>query len=67
MKSSNSDILSVVQAAEMLQISPRAVQHRIKAGKLAATKLGDGATSAYVIERSEIERALAEDRAAVSA
>jgi excisionase family DNA binding protein len=51
-------ILSVAQAAELLHITPRAVHHRIKSGKLAATKLGSGVTSAYVIERAEVERVL---------
>lgn len=49
------DVLSVVQAAAELNITPRAVQHRIKAGTLAATKLGPG-TAAYVISRTEIDR-----------
>lgn len=50
-----SDVLSVVQAAAELNITPRAVQHRIKAGTLAAMKLGPN-TAAYVIPRAEIER-----------
>lgn len=48
--------LSVVQAAEELHITPRAVRHRIQTGTLAATKLGPG-TASYVITRREIERA----------
>lgn len=48
-------VLSVEQAAAELSITPRAVRHRIKAGTLAATKLGPG-TAAYVITRDEIER-----------
>jgi len=55
-----SDFLTVAQAAEELHLSRRAVAHRIKAGTLAAEKIGDGRTSAYVIARSEIERAKAE-------
>lgn len=50
-----SELLSVEQAAAELRITGRAIRHRIKAGTLAATKLGPG-TSAYVITRSEIER-----------
>lgn len=51
-----SDLLTVAQAAEELNLSRRAVAHRITTGTLAATKLGDGKTSAYVITRAEIER-----------
>ena len=53
------DVLSVEQVATALSITPRAVRHRIKAGTLAATKLGPG-TAAYVITRAEVERAKAE-------
>jgi hypothetical protein len=49
------DFLSVEQAAAELCITPRAVRHRIKSGKLSATKLGPG-TASYVITRAEIER-----------
>ena len=52
---SNTDLLTVKQAAELLGISRRAVIHRITAGTLAATKLGPS-TTAYVIERAEIDR-----------
>jgi excisionase family DNA binding protein len=50
------DLLTVTQAADELNLSVRAVQHRITNGTLAAQKLGSGRTSAYVIERDEIER-----------
>jgi hypothetical protein len=60
----DSDVLSVEQAAAALSITPRAVRHRIKAGTLAATKLGPG-TAAYVITREEIEAA--KDREAKAA
>jgi excisionase family DNA binding protein len=53
------EFISVAQAAEELRITERAVRHRIKAGKLAATKLGPG-TSQYVITRAEVERLKAE-------
>lgn len=54
------EVLSVAQAAKVLHITPRAVLHRISAGTLAATKLGEGKTSAFLITRAEIERAKAE-------
>lgn len=54
-QSEGPEFLSVVQAAAELNLTPRAVQHRIKNGTVAATKLGPG-TAAYVISRSEIER-----------
>lgn len=50
------EVLSVAQAAKVLNITPRAVLHRISAGTLAATKLGEGKTSAFLIARAEIER-----------
>jgi len=53
------DLLSVVQAAEVLGLAPRSVLGRIQRGTIAATKLGP-ATSAYVITRAEVERVLAE-------
>ena len=53
------EFCSVAQAAEELRITERAVRHRIKAGKLVATKLGPG-TASYVITRDEIERVKAE-------
>ena len=52
--------LTVAQAAAELHITRRAVIHRIHAGTLAATKIGEGQTSAYLIARAEIERAKAE-------
>jgi hypothetical protein len=55
------DFLSVTQTAEELDLTTRAVRHRIKAGTLLATKLGPG-TASYVITRQEIERVKA-DRA----
>ena len=47
---------TVVAAAEQLNLSPRAVLHRIAKGEIFATKIGAGRTSAYVIEEGEIER-----------
>ena len=51
---------SVKQAAEALHITPRAVLHRIAVGTLVAQKIGDGRTSAYVIDSAEIDRVKAE-------
>jgi len=61
------DLMTVAQAAEALNLSPRAVQHRITTGTLAAQKLGSGKTSAYVITRAEVERAKAEAQTASAA
>ncbi len=55
--------LTVRQAAIELGITPRAILHRIAAGTLPATKLGDG-TSAYIITREDVEAAKAERPAA---
>ena len=38
----------------------RQVLHRITTGTLAATKIGDGRTSAYIVTRAEVERAKGE-------
>lgn len=54
------NFVNVRDAAAELGISPRAVLHRITRGKLRATKVGAGRTSAYIIERVEIGRAKAE-------
>lgn len=50
------DLLNVIQVADELGLPPRTVHHRIKTGKIAATKVGDGRTNAYVITRSEVDR-----------
>lgn len=52
--------VNVQSAAALLGISPRAVLHRITRGTLRATKVGAGRTSAYIIERAEIDRVKAE-------
>ena len=54
--STPANYLTVTQAARELNLHRRAVIHRIAAGTLAATKVGDGRTSAYIIERAEVER-----------
>ena len=56
-----SDYLTVTQAARELNLTRRAVIHRIAAGTLAAAKVGDARTSAYIIERAEVERIKATD------
>ena len=53
------EYLTVAQAARELNLTRRAVVHRITAGTLAATKLGDGRTNAYIIARDEVLRAKA--------
>jgi excisionase family DNA binding protein len=60
------DLMTVAQAAEALNLSVRAIQHRITAGSIAAEKLGAGKTSAYVITRAEVDRVKAESRAAAA-
>lgn len=61
------DILTVAQAAEELNLSIRAVQHRITSGSITATKLGTGRTSAYVITREELDRVKTADAAPAAA
>ena len=55
-----SDYLTVTQAARELNLTRRAIVHRIAAGTLAATKVGESRTNAYIIERAEVERAKGE-------
>ena len=56
MPTTTPDLLTVRQAAHELGLSPRSVLHRITTGTLAATKIGDGRTSAYIVTRAEVER-----------
>ena len=58
------NLYTVARAAEVLHLSKRAVQHRISAGTIKATKIGEGRTSAYVISRDEIDRVKREMAAA---
>ena len=51
-----SKLRTVAQAAAELNLTRRAVLHRIRTGTLQATKVGSGRTSAYVITVEEIER-----------
>lgn len=53
---SNNDLMSVAQAAKFLNLSTRAVHHRITSGALPAQKLGSG-TSQYVLRRTDVEAA----------
>lgn len=55
----DTEFLSVAQAATELHITRRAVIHRIHAGTLPAIKLGPG-TSAYVIAREDLDAAKGE-------
>lgn len=59
----NHDFIPVTEAAAELNLSVRAVLHRITKGQIEATKLGSGRTSAYMVTRSEIERVKAADSA----
>ena len=56
--------LTVGEVAERLNLSHRAVLHRIAKGQIAATKIGKGQTSAYVIAPAEVERVAAKRAAA---
>lgn len=49
---------TVQDAAPLLHLSPRAVQHRIARNQIQAEKAGTGRTSAYLIPAAEIERLL---------
>ena len=60
-----SDIINATEAAEILGISVRAVQHRIMRGTLPAQKL-PGRTGAYVLNRNDVEKAKADDLEAAS-
>jgi peptidyl-tRNA hydrolase len=62
MSSEAVELLSVAAAAKELELTDRAIRHRIKAGTLVAVKLGPG-TSSYVITRAEVDRAKAEQQA----
>ena len=62
MPTESPDFLSVAQTAQELNLTDRAIRHRIKAGTLTATKLGPG-TASYVITRAEVERVKTESAA----
>lgn len=50
------ELLSVAQFAHAIERTPRTVINLIQAGRIVATKVGEGRTSAYVISREELER-----------
>ncbi|WP_293784171.1 helix-turn-helix domain-containing protein [uncultured Aeromicrobium sp.] len=50
------DLINVAEAAAILNLSPRAVQHRIANGSLPAQKL-PGRTGAYVLKREDVVKA----------
>lgn len=54
------DLLTVGQVAEELDKPPRTIHYWISTGRLTATKIGTGRTSAYVISRVEVDRLKAE-------
>lgn len=56
------DYLTVGQVADELGRPARTIHYWITSGRLAATKLGDGRTSAYMIPREEMEREKADSQ-----
>lgn len=59
------NLLSVNQAAAELNMRPRTLHHWIATGRVAATKIDpDKTTSAYVITRAEVDRLVADAKAA---
>lgn len=62
----NAELLTVVQVARELNLTRRAIQHRIKVGTLKATQYGEGRTSQYLITRDEVDRAKASQRTPAS-
>lgn len=56
MTTHTASLVDVKTAAAELGITVRAVQYRIDNGTLAAEKIGQGRTSAYVIARTELDR-----------
>lgn len=61
------DFATVVEAARELNLSPRAVLHRITTGAITATKVGSGRTNPYVITRAELDRVKTTERAGPAA
>ena len=55
-----SNFYDVKTVARVLRLTPRAVVHRIQAGAIAATKIGAGRTSAYVVTAGELARLVRE-------
>ena len=60
-------LATVAQVASELDMSVRSVLRRIAKGDIMATKIGDGRTSAYVIEQAEFARIKRAQRASAKA
>jgi excisionase family DNA binding protein len=58
--------ISATEAASQTGVPKRTILWAIRAGKLKANKLGDGATSAYLIQQSDLDQYM-EQRARESA
>ncbi|MBM9464632.1 hypothetical protein JL108_14340 [Aeromicrobium sp. YIM 150415] len=54
------DLVTVAEAATILSISTRAVQHRISNGSLPTAQKLPGRTGSYLLERAAVERARVE-------
>jgi len=54
MDKQNNGFIGVTEAAQLLGVSPRTIQRYIARGELSAQKMGS-ATSAYMLNRSEVE------------
>ena len=57
-------IVTVAVAAEEWGVDRRTALRWIASGKVAAEKIADGKTNAYVLTRTEVERVKAEQRSA---
>lgn len=52
--------ISATQAATQTGLPKRTILWAIKQGKLKANKLGEGATSAYLIQQDDLDRYMSE-------
>lgn len=59
-KHTPSQIVTVAVAAEEWHVDRRTALRWIASGKVAAEKIGEGQTSAYVLTREEVDRVKAE-------
>ena len=64
MEAQTPQIVTVAVAAEEWGVDRRTALRWIAAGEVAATKVGDGRTNAYVLTRAEVERVKREKAAA---
>ena len=55
----DSRLMQVSKAAKTLDVSTRTIYRMIAAGRLKATKSGDGKTSSWLISKKSIEKELA--------